>query len=163
MKIRFLLSLLMALALASAASAQTKLSGTLQCSKADPMHSLDVGDRDKHSMAVAKVQCTWTKPFEMGGSQTKEGTNVEFDDTTGTSTSFRGVEWGTMVNGDKYFVRYQGTATAKEGAPPTISGTWSFTGGTGKLKGLTGKGTYKGKGNPDGSATFEVQGDHKLP
>jgi len=82
---------------------------------------------------------------------------------TGTLTSGRGVEWGTMANGDKYFVRYEGTATAKEGAPPTISGTWSFTGGTGKLKGLTGKGTYKGKGNPDGSATLEVQGDHKLP
>jgi hypothetical protein len=22
--------------------------------------------------------------------------------------------------------------------------------------------SYKGKGNPDGSATFDVQGDHKL-
>ena len=68
-----------------------------------------------------------------------------------------------MANGDKYSVRYQGTSTAKDGGPPTISGTWNFTGGTGKLKGLTGKGTYKGKGNPDGGATFEVRGDHKLP
>jgi hypothetical protein len=68
-----------------------------------------------------------------------------------------------MANGDKYSVRYQGTSTAKDGAPPTISGTWNFTGGTGKLKGLTGKGTYKGKGNPDGGATFEVRGDQKLP
>ena len=163
MKIRFLLSLVLALALASAASAQTKISGTLQCTKPDPVHSLDAGDRDKHSMAVAKIQCTWTKPLEMGGSQTKDGTNIEFDDTTGTSTSIRGVHWGAMANGDKYFVRYQGTNKATEGSPMTASGTWSFTGGTGKLKGLTGKGTYKGKGNPDGSATFEIQGDYKLP
>jgi hypothetical protein len=162
MKIRILLSLVVAFALASAASAQ-KFSGTIQCGKADPMHSLDAGDRDKHSMAVAKSHCTWTKPFEMGGSQTKESDIVEFVETTGTVSSARGVEWGTTANGDKYFVRYQGTATAKEGAPPTISGTFSFTGGTGKLKGLTGKGTYKGKANPDGSATFEVRGEHKLP
>ena len=162
MKIRFLLCLVMALGLASAASAQ-KLSGTIQCGKDDTMHSLDAGDRDKHSMAVAKFHCTWTKPIEVGGIQAKESSIVEFEDTTGTATSVRGVEWGTMANGDKYTVRYQGTATAKEGAPTTLSGTWSFTGGTGKLKGLTGKGTYRGKDNPDGGATFEILGDHKLP
>ena len=163
MKIRFLLCLVMAFALASAASAQTKLSGTLECKKADPMHSIDAGDRDKHSMAVAKFECTWAKPITMGGGQAKDGANVEFDDTTGATTSARGVHWGTMVSGDKYFVRYQGTTTAKEGSPMTASGTWSYTGGTGKLKGLTGKGTYKGKGNPDGGATFEILGDYKLP
>jgi len=42
-------------------------------------------------------------------------------------------------------------------------GTWSFTGGTGKLKGLKGKGTYKGTGNADGSMTYEVEGDYELP
>jgi hypothetical protein len=67
---------------------------------------------------------------------------------TGTVTSARGVEWGTMANGDKYFVRYQGTATAKEGAPPTISGTWSFTGGTGKLKGPHRKRHLQRQGQP---------------
>jgi hypothetical protein len=161
MKTRFLLCLVMAFALASAANAQ-KLSGTLQCGKPETT-SVDAGDVDKHSMAVAKIQCTWTKPLKMGGSETKDGANVEFDDTTGMMTNARGVHWGTMASGDKYSVRYQGTATMKEGAPPTMTGTWSFTGGTGKLKGLTGKGTYKGKGNPDGGATFEIQGAHKLP
>jgi hypothetical protein len=82
------------------------------------MHSLDAGDRDKHSMAVAKFHCTWTKPFEMGGTQTKESSIVEFEDTTGAVTSGRGVHWGTMANGDKYSVRYQGTFTAKDGGPP---------------------------------------------
>ena len=162
MKIRILLSLILAFALASAASAQ-KLSGTLQCNKADPMHSIDAGDRDKHSMALEKVPCTRAKGMKIGGSQTREGTSLQFNDTTGMTTSSRGVHWGTVASGDKYFVRFQGTATAKEGAPVMISGTWSFTGGTGKLKGLTGKGAYKGKGNPDGSATFEARGDYKLP
>jgi hypothetical protein len=163
MKIRTLLCVVMAIALASTARAQTKTSGTLHCNKPDPAHSIDVGDHEKHSMTVTKFQCTWTKPFEMGGSETKEGPSVELGETTGDKSSGRGVHWGTMANGDKYFVRYQGTSTSKDGAPPTISGTWSYTGGTGKLKGLTGKGTYKGKGNPDGSATFDVVGDYKLP
>ena len=57
MKIRIPLSLVVAFALASAAGPQ-KLSGTIQCSKADPMHSLDASDRAKHSMAVAKFHCT---------------------------------------------------------------------------------------------------------
>ena len=163
MKIRTLLFVVMAIAFASTARAQTKQSGTLHCNKPDPAHSVDVGDHDKHSMGVTRFQCTWTKPLEMGGSQQKEGTSVEFDDTTGDKTSGRGVHWGTMANGDKYFVRYQGTSTSKDGVVQTVSGTWSYTGGTGKLKGLTGKGTYKGKGNPDGSADFDVQGYYKLP
>src|ERR1700693_3955728 len=93
MKIRFLLCLVMALALASAASAQN-LSGPIQCGKADPMHSLDDGDRDKHSMAVAKFHCPWTKPFEMGGSQTKASSIVGFAHATGTGTSAPGGEGG---------------------------------------------------------------------
>ena len=162
MKIRLLLSLVMAFALASAASAQ-KLSGTLQCDKADPMHSLEAGDAEKHSMSVAKYSCTWTKPMDIGGTKTKAGANVEFADTTGMTSNSRGVHWGTTEDGSQYFVRYTGTATSNDGAPPTMSGTWSFTGGAAKLKGLTGKGTYKGKGNPDESATFEILGTYKLP
>jgi hypothetical protein len=163
MKIRILLIVVMVVALASTARAQTKISGTLNCNKPDPAQSVDVGDHEKHSMGVSKFQCTWTKPLEMGGSQTKEGTSVELGETTGDKSSGRGVHWGTMATGDKYFVRYQGTSTSKDGALQTVSGTWSYTGGTGKLKGLTGKGTYKGKGNPDGSAAFDVVGDYKLP
>jgi hypothetical protein len=35
---------------------------------------------------------------------------------------------------------------------------WSFNGGTGKLKGLKGKGTYQVNTNADGSATVDVKG-----
>jgi hypothetical protein len=43
----------------------------------------------------------------------------------------------TMDSGDKLFVCHEGTGT-----PDGQDGTWSFTGGTGKLKGIKGKGTY---------------------
>jgi hypothetical protein len=68
-----------------------------------------------------------------------------------------------MANGHKYYVRYQGTSTMKDGAMQTTEGKWSFSGGTGKLKGLKGSGTYKGTGSADGGATFEVEGDYSLP
>jgi hypothetical protein len=45
----------------------------------------------------------------------------------------------------------------------SAEGKWSFGGGTGKLKGLKGKGTYKGKGAPDGTLTVEVEGEYELP
>ncbi len=67
-----------------------------------------------------------------------------------------------MANGDKMYVRIQGSATLKDGTVESANGAWSFTGGTGKLKGVKGKGTYKGKDVPDGSATYEVEGEYEL-
>ena len=51
----------------------------------------------------------------------------------------------------------------KGGTIKSADGTWSFTGGTGKLKGIKGKGTYKGTGAPDGTVTYEVEGEYELP
>ena len=45
----------------------------------------------------------------------------------------------------------------------SAKGEWSYTGGTGKLKGIKGKRTYTGKGAPDGSATYDVEGEYELP
>jgi len=49
----------------------------------------------------------------------------------------------------------------KDGAPQTETGPWSLTRGTGKLKGLTGKGTYKGTAGAAGTMTYEVQGEYQ--
>jgi len=51
----------------------------------------------------------------------------------------------------------------KDGKPDTTEGTWSYTGGTGKLKGIKGKGTYKGKADSSGNMVVEVEGDYELP
>jgi len=66
-----------------------------------------------------------------------------------------------MENGDKAYYRYQGTAVLKDGAPQTETGPWRLIRGTGKLKGLTGKGTYKGTAGADGTMTYEVQGEYQ--
>jgi hypothetical protein len=70
---------------------------------------------------------------------------------------------GTLANGDKMYVHIQGSSILKDGAVEIANGMWSFTGGTGKMKGVKGKGSYKGKGAPDGSATCEVEGEYELP
>lgn len=164
MKTRCLLAFLVAIAFAAAAAAQTKTTGTLQCSKPDPLHVVEIGDRADHALVVAKVACTWSKPMEIAGIQAKDGGSVSSEEKSGARSSGSGVHWSTMANGDKIFVRFRGKTTYdKEGKATEADGTWSYTGGTGKMKGIKGKGTYKGKGNPDGSATYEIAGDYTLP
>src|SRR5215469_9264243 len=150
------------LALATLLSAQTKISGTVQCGKSDEQHMLAVGDHPGHSLMISKGKCTWTKPMEIAGTQTKEDVGTNVDDVHGNKSQGHGYAVGTLANGDKMYVHIQGSSTLKDGAVETAEGTWSFTGGTGKLKGVKGKGSYKGKGAPDGSATYEVEGEYEL-
>lgn len=164
MNSRSLFAFLASIAVAAAASAQTKTSGTLQCAKPDPMHVVEAGDRPDHAFVVGKVACTWSKPMEVSGIQSKDGGSVFSDEKSGDKSSGGGVHWTGMANGDKVFVRYHSNTTYdKDGKIATSGGTWSFTGGTGKMKGIQGKGTDKGKGNPDGSVTYEIEGEYKLP
>jgi len=59
-----------------------------------------------------------------------------------------GPQRGYFVNehsdGERDFGTFEGRIVTS-GAQVTIEGTWKFTGGTGKLKGLTGGGSYKGR------------------
>jgi len=150
------------LSVVTLATAQTKISGTAQCGKPDPQHMIEVGDRENHSLVIGKGNCTWTKPWEAEGVQAKTGTSVVSEDMKGNRSTGHGYHTGTMFNGDNYYVAFSGTTTYKGGAPESAEGKWRFTGGTGKLKGIKGSGTYKGKGGPEG-ITYEVEGEYELP
>jgi hypothetical protein len=50
----------------------------------------------------------------------------------------------------------------KDGKAGETKGTWSYTGGTGKLKGVKGGGTFKVTFADDGSSTAEVEGEYTL-
>ncbi len=163
MRIKIILACVMVLALATVVGAQTKISGTIKCNKPDPQYGIDIGDRPNHGFGIDKSNCAWTKPWEIAGVQSKDGYSVGFGETSGNKATGRGYHVGTMASGDKFYVRFQGTDTYKDGAPQTAEGTWSFTGGTGKLKGIKGKGTYKGTAAADGSITYEVDGEYELP
>lgn len=163
MRLKNVLLILLALSLAATAWAQTKISGTLQCGKPDPSYTIPVGDRPDHAFVIGKTKCTWTTAPEVAGTQAKDHEYASFADIRGARGQVRSAAVGTMANGDKYFASTQGPMTVKEGVTQTSDGAWSFTGGTGKLKGLKGKGTFKGKAGADGAMTIEVEGEYQLP
>ena len=163
MRLKIIFTLLIVLVLAALASAQTKVSGTLQCGKPDQQQVIEVGDRPNHSFVIYQLKCTWTKSLEIAGVQSKEDVYTVFSEVSGNRLRDQMYGVGTMTNGDKYYCRVQGSVTLKEGVLESIEGKWSYAGGTGKLKGLKGKGTSKGKGAPDGTFTVEVEGEYELP
>lgn len=163
MRVRSVVMFLIVLALATAVWAQTKTAGTMQCGKGDPAYAIPVGDRPDHVFSISKSKCTWAKGLEMAGTAATDHEYTGFTDVSGNRGRSRTAAVGTMANGDKYFVATQGTVTFKEGVPQAHEGTWSYTGGTGKLKGIKGKGTYKGTVAADGTGTIEVEGEYELP
>ena len=158
-------SLLLLLSLAGGAvlaSAQTKISGTGKCNpKPDTEQAVEVGDRANHTLNVQKFSCTWTTPMEMEGLKSKAYIVTVLADSSGPKSTDRGYVVIDMDNGDKAFVRFQGSSMTKDSKPDSGEGTWSYTGGTGKLKGLTGKGTYKGANGADGYAD-QVEGEYMI-
>lgn len=147
------------LCMATAAGAQTKIAGTNHCAKPDPQTTAQIGDRPNHALMLGQTKCSWTKPWEIAGVAGKEGVGSFSGELTGDKFRFHAYYVDQMANGDKAYYKYQGTATLKDGMTQTEEGTWTLTGGTGKLKGATGKGSYKGKAEADGTMTYEVEGE----
>lgn len=162
MRVKSVLVFLGAAALAATVTAQTKISGELQC-KSEPPTPVAIPDQPNHAYAIVKATCTWSKGFEMGGSAVKDGIETISLEMLGDHGSDRGYFAGTMANGDTYTVKFSGTSHSKDGKPAGSEGTWSFTHGTGKLKGLKGKGTYKGTSGADGAVTSHIEGEYSLP
>jgi hypothetical protein len=162
MRGKIIAAMVVVLSATTAVLAQTKISGTLQCGKPDEQHMLEVGDRPNHSLMIDKGKCTWAKPMEIAGTQTKEYIGTEFVEFSGTKWRGHGYAIFTLANGDKSNGYFQDSGILKDGVPEG-EGTWNFTGGTGKLKGIKGKGTFKAKGAADGSGTIEVEGEYELP
>jgi hypothetical protein len=99
----------------------------------------------------------------MAGLKSKDGNSVSFVEATSTRSSGTGTFVGNMDNGDKFFASFHDSTTIKNCQPAGPSkGTWSYTGGTGKLKGLQGKGTYSVTVNADGTSTVAVEGDYTI-
>ena len=164
MKVKIFFLFLIVFALATAASAQTKISGTAQCGKPDKEYTIQVGDKPNHSFVINQDKCTWTKPFEIAGIQNKEFVLTAFAEIR--SNTSRGHDYGvdTMTNGDKAYYREEFSFTLKDGVPQSGDVKWTFVGGTGKLKGIKANGTCKlTSAAADGSATYDCEGEYELP
>jgi hypothetical protein len=148
--------------LVSTAGAQTKVSGKQQCPKAEVVGTAEAGDRPGHTMSLQKGTCTWATPMEMSGEKSKDGSSMAFVEGSSTRATSTGTYVGNMDNGDRFFVAFHDSAAVKDGKPQEVKGTWTYTGGTGKLKGLKGKGTYTVTLNEDGTSTVDVEGDYEV-
>ncbi len=154
---------LVVLTVAVPASAQNKVGGKAHCDKGDPSYSIEVGDKAGHMLTLQKSACTWSESLPIAGLATKTGIDFETSEVSGMTVRNTGYHIATMENGDKYAVRYTGTATMSKDNTGTAEGKWTVTSGTGKLKGLKGSGTYKGTVNADDSGDFTVEGEYTLP
>ena len=147
---------------AKAAPEGMKISGTMRCGKLEQT-AMEVGDAPGHVLTIGKSACTWSEPLKMGGSRTTKGDSKVLSDVRGDVSVDHGYHVGTMANGDEYHVRFDGQTKTNKGAVESQQGRWGFVGGTGKLEGLQGRGTYKSTGTADGGTTVEVEGEYRLP
>ena len=148
---------------ASSALAQTPVSGTSKCPKSDVTHTVGVGDQPGHVLILEKGSCVWSAPMEMAGLKSKAFSGADTVDVTGAKGLSRGYSVITMENGDKAFVHWQATGTMTKEGTVTGDGTWSYASGTGKLKGLKGKGTFKFSTATDGTSESQIEGTYSLP
>lgn len=162
MKSRTLLIFLVATSFVATASAQTKISGTAQCSKPNQALTAQVGDHPGHMLGLFQWSCDWTKPMQIAGVDEKSYMATVASEDRGETGRNHGYVVDTMANGDKAFIRITGAETLKDGAPTTVQGEWRYTSGTGKLKGIKGGGTYKATAGADGTYTNEVEGEYTI-
>jgi len=155
---RFLLCVGLTLLTAGAAAAQTKISGVADFGKLDPQLMIPAGDGAGHVLAVGQRKCTWSTPLEVNGEKSKEGVSTASVEVMGNTSRTHGFHVTTTDAGDKYYVSFQGTAMMKDGVEQSEKGTWMFTGRTGKLKAIKGKGTYNCTQKADGFSC-EVEGE----
>jgi len=163
MKSKSLAVFVLVFAVAASSRAQTKISGTSTCAKPEVQHSLEVGDLPEHTYNMSQTKCKWTKGWEVAGVAAGQEVATGFSEARANGSRDHGRVVENMSNGDKIFVSYRGTTTIKAGAPVRAQGTWSYTGGTGKFKGIKGKGTFLSTPNADESWTVEVEGEYSLP
>lgn len=149
------------LTLSAPVSAQMAINTSWKCAKANPSLAVPIPDSADHAYIVEQSVCTATKG-EVGGVKDKDGVATEFVEATGATSKGHGVFVATLANGDKMFYSYTLTGTSKNNMFDTGGNQWTITGGTGKFKGVTGKGTCKGKGNADGSSVFDCTGTYAM-
>jgi hypothetical protein len=142
------------------AEAQGKLAGKMNCAKPDQNHVAPVGDSPDHVLTLSAVKCTWSQG-DIAGDKVKDEIDTFTSDASGGVSHDRGYGVGTLASGDKYFIEFKGKTTLKGQTPVSADCKWKFTGGTGKAKDISGKGTCKGTFNPDETSSWDIEGEYK--
>ena len=144
------------------AQGKTALSTSWTCATVEPVHTIAVPGQADHAYSLYQVKCTATKG-EIAGVKQKEGIATEFGEAMGSAGKSHGIFVETLASGDTATYDFQSTSTMKNKIVESASNTWTITSGTGKLKGIKGSGSCKGKGNADGSLRLDCTGRYAMP
>lgn len=161
MNVRTVSVVVLVMLFASVVAGQTKIAGKMHCPKPQALAAAEPGDEAEHTMRLEKSTCTWLIPFEMAGERAAEVAFVAFSEESITRAATNGTIVGNMANGDKFYISFH-WAALKANDPENTKGYWEFTGGTGKLKGITGKGTYTANENENGGEV-NMEGEYSAP
>jgi hypothetical protein len=117
------------------------LSGSF-CGRASVQPTLALHDVNDHDLNLLEVRGVQKSPDEKWND-----CKITYWGTADLIAG-SGPQSGYFVNdhpeGDRDFGTFEGRVLTS-GEEVTIEGTWKFTGGTGRFKGLRGGGTYKGR------------------
>ncbi|WP_188261383.1 hypothetical protein [Azospirillum tabaci] len=119
--------------------------------------SVPVADKEKHTVSVTEYDgAVFT---EVGGAFLANA-RYQVTDLTDTSGMVSGgYKTFTDADGSKVFARY----ALKQMALPVLKGEWEFLDGTGKYKGISGRGRYEVHVVSNTVLWDLLEGEYKLP
>ena len=145
------------------ASAQTKISGSLECARPEFREVMEVGDRAPHTMVLSRRLCGWSSPLGIEGVSSRDDVLSLFTDARADGVYDHGYSAMIMSNGDKIFMHYAGFARNDGRSPASGEGNFALSGGTGKFLGIYGSGTLTSKSTADRRMTVHIEGRYTLP
>lgn len=161
MRIHLALRPLAAIALASAAWAQTRIEIKENCGRPTAEYTIQVGDHPGHAFRIEQADCKPEGKVEIGGVaiQDHKATGfAEMDVGKGTNQWFHVF---TLADGSSVYARSQGKADYEGRRFRSSTSKWTFEGGTGKFESLKGTGSYTCHPGPGGFAC-EAEGEYTL-
>jgi hypothetical protein len=139
--------------------AQTNVSARLTCAKPSVHETAGEGAQ---MVTFSRTNCTWSASYTIDGSKPTRTVDAGVADIAGSSGRAHGYSTSVFDNGDSTFVRYEGTMQMKKDGSGTDKGTWKYVRGTGKFRGISGSGTFKGQAAADGSGWADINGHYSL-
>jgi len=160
MKFRIGMIAFMVFSSATLGLAQTHIAGTAECSGPEQVHVMRLSDQSNHFFVMSQGKCHWTQPIDIAGTKTQSDEATVTKEVRGKQASVRGYVTETTASGDKFSYRIVGEQVIDHGKTVSEHGRWTIVSGTGKLKGLKGKGTYTGKLQGK-NMVFNLEGEYQ--
>ena len=121
--------------------------------------AVTLSDQSKHELNLAEIGGTQKASDEKWNNATI--TYWGFTDVVEGKGSQRGYFTQVHTEGDRDWGTFEGKVVTSSGQI-TVEGTWQFSGGSGKFKGLSGNGTFKTKMSSPSQVEATWQGTYEL-